>query len=341
MQKKMIDRGAEAIKQYGKYGGKAKMRALLSRFYSFCIELPLNCKHIKFASLARFYFLCFKACVSYYYYAAIYRTAKLASLLPLGCKSEKTYIQINKKRMKWYRIWKWGIYMVWIYSGFIVPGSTVFDIGAYKGDFAKIFLALGAGKVVCVEPNPASIKILRNQLGNNKKVIIIEKAVGCSKGSSKFYICKKILAFSTCLQKHKELIVNNMKVLPSEWEECTVLFTTLDTLIKEFGKPAFCKIDIESSEPEALRGLSSKIDFISFEFREGYLDDAKLCISRILSLGKAKFNYYILKYKSPNPEFFDPYFRFKPRRWLTADQLLKELEALPDGSYGDIIAKIE
>jgi hypothetical protein len=46
----------------------------------------------------------------------------------------------------------------------------------------------------------------------------------------------------------------------------TVQITTLNNLISKFGTPKFCKIDVEGYEYEVLRGLSSKVPYMSIEF---------------------------------------------------------------------------
>ena len=45
-----------------------------------------------------------------------------------------------------------------------------------------------------------------------------------------------------------------------------VKVTTLDDEIKKYGAPSFCKIDVEGLEVDVLRGLSSPIKMISFEY---------------------------------------------------------------------------
>ena len=47
----------------------------------------------------------------------------------------------------------------------------------------------------------------------------------------------------------------------------------LDTLIKEFGLPNFCKIDTEGYELDILTNLSYTIPIIEFEFNEAFIED--------------------------------------------------------------------
>ena len=67
--------------------------------------------------------------------------------------------------------------------------------------------------------------------------------------------------------------------------------TTLDELIAIYGKPVFCKIDVEGLELDAVRGLSQAIPTLSFEFTPEYLDAAHACIAHLGLLGFTRFTY--------------------------------------------------
>ena len=76
------------------------------------------------------------------------------------------------------------------------------------------------------------------------------------------------------------------------WEqEIIVPVTTLDDLIRKYGKPDFCKIDVEGYEPNVLQGLNTAIPQISFEYTQGFLDDTKCCLDRLDKLGDMRLNY--------------------------------------------------
>jgi hypothetical protein len=74
-------------------------------------------------------------------------------------------------------------------------------------------------------------------------------------------------------------------------KEIPVAVTTLDALIREFGTPRFCKIDVEGFEDRVLQGLHSPIPHLSFEFLKENIDSIKSCMERLDSLGKTAYTY--------------------------------------------------
>jgi FkbM family methyltransferase len=42
--------------------------------------------------------------------------------------------------------------------------------------------------------------------------------------------------------------------------------TTMDTLISLYGKPDYCKIDVEGFEINVLKGLNIPLNLVSFEY---------------------------------------------------------------------------
>ncbi|NBD17585.1 MAG: FkbM family methyltransferase [Cyanobacteria bacterium] len=59
----------------------------------------------------------------------------------------------------------------------------------------------------------------------------------------------------------------------SEWQQeeaqikkISVDITTLDLLISQYGHPKFCKIDVEGFELSVLKGLTSSINVLCFEY---------------------------------------------------------------------------
>ena len=67
-----------------------------------------------------------------------------------------------------------------------VNGLTVLDIGAGEGETAKFFLDHGAAKIICVEPEPAAIKVLEvNALNHPGKIEVHPKFFELSDLSTK------------------------------------------------------------------------------------------------------------------------------------------------------------
>lgn len=212
-----------------------------------------------------------------------------------------------------------------LFSKFISPGDLVFDVGANVGNLTQIFLNLGA-RVVCVDPQPYCIEVLKTKFGDNEKVTIIQKGLNHKDGKLPFYISSKDHPTSTFSRQWKSKGRYNSR----DWNKTIdAEVTTLDSLINKYGKPAFCKIDVEGFEPQVLQGLNKPLPFLSFEFHQEFLDDARFCAKRLTALGDVHFNYSL--------HFF---YALDSKRWLTYEELFSELESRRNGlMVGDIYAR--
>ena len=103
--------------------------------------------------------------------------------------------------------------------------------------------------------------------------------------------------------------------------------TTLDALVAQFGVPAFVKLDMEGGELAALRGLTTPVHGVSFEYLSGALDAAEACATRLAALGPYRFNW------SPGESS-----RLGVETWLDDRALVERLAALPAG-HGDVYAR--
>jgi FkbM family methyltransferase len=213
------------------------------------------------------------------------------------------------------------------YANFVVKGSLCFDIGANIGRKTDIFLKLGAAKIILVEPNPECVQFLKWKYGKNERIVIIPKAISDKEEIKEMRICE----------------ANSLSSLSSEWIEkaqdlryqqfqwntkIQVSTTTLDQLIKQFGLPDFCKIDVEGYELFVLQGLHQTVPIISFEFSPETLLTAKRCIQYLNQLNNAYFNYS----EGERPE------KLSLQEWLKADDLIKILEKNSESKYGEIYA---
>jgi len=186
--------------------------------------------------------------------------------------------------------------LVRFYSQFIKKGCLVFDIGANFGSRTEIFLKLGA-RVVAVEPQEACIRDLERKYGNNKEVTLIKKAISDKFGEEELMISDSHTLSSMSKEWIDSIKSSEMFFVSTEafsWQRSAMVnVATLDQLIQEYGKPSFCKIDVEGYEYKVLKGLSEPINFISFEFtptRE-FIIYAIDAVKHLASLGEVKFNY--------------------------------------------------
>jgi len=112
----------------------------------------------------------------------------------------------------------------------------------------------------------------------------------------------------------------------------SVTVTTLDSLITQYGKPAFCKIDVEGNELEVLRGLSQPIRALSFEYTPSAINIALDCIEQLNHLGPYEFNW--------KPAKFGESYRLQSANWLNSHEMATQLQSLPvNANSGDVYAR--
>lgn len=174
------------------------------------------------------------------------------------------------------------------YKNFVSEGDIIFDIGANYGGRVETFLKLKA-KVVAVEPNNNCVRYLKARFKN--KITIVNKGAGAEPGILDYYVSDNA-ALSSFSTDWLELVKKD-RFAKNKWEHVEKKeITTIDMLIKEYGKPNFIKIDVEGFELNVLKGLSVKIDALSFEYAvPERLPVIKECIGRLENLGKVVFNY--------------------------------------------------
>ena len=208
-------------------------------------------------------------------------------------------------------------------------GTLCFDIGANIGNKTQSFLNFGAS-VVCVEPQQDCFSILESKFKDNKKVKIIQTALGTSKGVKKIFISQE----NTLTTMSEDFISETTKdrFKNTVWgKEELINVTTLDEIVMNYGTPIFCKIDVEGYEVEVLKGLSQPIKYISVEFIPELKQKTFDCIKLINNLGNYNYNYI---------EGESSAFTFN--NWISSDEIINFLSKNNDfkNSFGDLYAKL-
>jgi FkbM family methyltransferase len=195
------------------------------------------------------------------------------------------------------------------YKEYISSGDLCFDVGANIGNRTEIFLLLGA-KVVAVEPQESCVAILKKKFGT--KINLEKTGLGAEKGEMEMFIADES-TISTLSAEFIEKTKDN-KFKNNSWNSKVIIpITTLDNLVLKYGSPTFCKIDVEGFEPEVLKGLSSPIHKISFEYNVPELSkNVQFCLSHLNSLSKDYiYNYCIGESMKPALANWETYEEFK------------------------------
>lgn len=155
---------------------------------------------------------------------------------------------------------------------------TVIDVGANRGQFALIARQRWpAARLVCFEPLPEPVAVLRRVLSGNTGVEVVQAAVGARRGIATIHVSRHDDASSLLpiTDRQSETFPGTQEIAAME-----VRTTSLDDhLGGRVARPALLKLDVQGFELEVLRGaegILSSIDFVVVEcsFHEFYAGQA-------------------------------------------------------------------
>lgn len=217
-----------------------------------------------------------------------------------------------------------------LYRQFAGPGDLVFDVGAHLGNRTRALAALGC-RVVALEPQPHIAAALRRFAGANPRIQVVERAVAATKGRATLAISERTPTVSTLATEWRNARAQEPDFGDVSWNQTVeVTVTTLDSLIEEFGRPVFVKIDVEGGELGVLQGLSTPVAALSFEFLPRALDAAQACVARVQAIGPYQFNWSVAESSV-----------LALPSWVSGPALLEGLRAEPPKRHGDIYARME
>ncbi|MDZ8085571.1 MAG: FkbM family methyltransferase [Nostoc sp. DedQUE12b] len=206
------------------------------------------------------------------------------------------------------------------FSKLLDADSLCFDVGANIGKKSEAFLLVGA-RVVAFEPQPQCMRELKARCSHyGNKFHAVQNAVGAEPGEATLYTRER----SGIASFHEDWISPVQSSIQ-------VPITTLDRAIDEFGKPDYCKIDVEGWELEVLKGLTQPIPLLSFEYHiiEREINTTCACIDYLSNLGKILINVVPAEMHS-----------FVFQEWLPPDEFLKrfpeDIVDLGKDDYGEI-----
>jgi FkbM family methyltransferase len=217
------------------------------------------------------------------------------------------------------------------YAALIAPGDLVLDIGAHVGNQTRVLAGLGA-QVVAIEPQPQLARWLRWLFRGNRRVVVVETALGARPGKASLYPSPRTPTVATLSSDWIASVGGATSFARVRWgAPIEVPVTTLDALIEQHGLPRFCKIDVEGFEAEILRGLSQPIPLLSFEYVPAAIDIACEAAGLLAELGPYRFNATLGERRA-----------FRWPQWQEPAATLAWLRARrPDEGSGDVYARLE
>ena len=215
------------------------------------------------------------------------------------------------------------------YRHFIRHGELCLDIGAHVGTHIKALRRIGA-RVVALEPQPLFFRYLERKFARDGGVELLPLAAGSREGAATMQISRRTPTVSSLSPDWSRRVAGYRSFRNVEWEQTLqVELTTIDILIRRFGPPAFCKIDVEGFEEQVLQGLHHPIKTISFEFIPGSADLLAGCLDQIGRLGEYEFNWTLAETM-----------RLAGSNWIDSKELYSALQTLgSDAPSMDIIAR--
>lgn len=179
------------------------------------------------------------------------------------------------------------------YSQFVRAGDLVFDVGANLGNRTETFLALGA-RVIAVEPQLECVQTLRKRFDSSSMLAIEPVALGAQDGQATLHLTS-VPTIATVSRRFIEATHESGRFAAYEYSDRrAVPMTTLDSLARRYGGPAFIKIDVEGFEPEVLSGLTGRpptLRALSFEFTPELFENTERCLRQLVAIGVARGNY--------------------------------------------------
>jgi FkbM family methyltransferase len=167
--------------------------------------------------------------------------------------------------------------------------KIAFDIGANIGQTVNELLP-NYDKIICFEPNPSLVTIIKNKFFNNDKVTIEELGLSDKIETKKFNISN-----SHVVSTFSEDWINNSRFTNVyNWDtSIDVKTTTLDEVINKYGIPYFIKIDVEGYEYEVIKGLTKLLEntYFAFEWAEEQYEIVNKTIKYLKELGYNNFSY--------------------------------------------------
>jgi FkbM family methyltransferase len=205
--------------------------------------------------------------------------------------------------------------------------ELTFDVGANVGEWSAVLRKIGC-RVVAVEPQAECVMEMDRRFAGDAGVVTVRVAVADWIGSGELRPSTTSSTHASMSAEWRRTAMEKGYMPPQVWlEPIEVPVVTLDSLIERHGVPAYCKIDVEGFEPQALRGLSQPIGGVDFEFHRELVEAVERCVERLEQLGNYRYRIFIGEWPDACGSE------------LEAGAVPSAVVALPPGTWGMIRAR--
>lgn len=161
--------------------------------------------------------------------------------------------------------------------------KLAYDIGGFDGNDTEHYMRLGY-RTICVEAAPTLAEKIKERFTreiSDGRCVVLNCAVGDREGFLPFYICRE------------NGIRNSFDRSMAEREgyhadEIQVPFRRFDSIVREYGIPEYCKVDIEGADGLVVKALTAENAPQYFSF-EANPDDLGL-LMHLERVGYTRFN---------------------------------------------------
>jgi FkbM family methyltransferase len=182
--------------------------------------------------------------------------------------------------------------MTSFYANIVGAGDLSFDVGSHLGNRAQVLAKLGC-KVIAVEPHPFLASYLRNKFARTPNVTVEEVALSQTSGEATLFCSPGNLMISSLHGDWPETLQGKRSRSIEFSERHTVTTITIEQLVEKYGRPKYCKIDIEGVDVAVLKSLARPIAIISFEHLPNLPGKTAAAVEFLGRLAPYRFNFFV------------------------------------------------